>query len=250
MTVARRLPSNLSYTFGPGPITPAVRGIIIACVAIFVVELFAPAPTIAWLGLTPASVFEHGTVWQVATYLFVHSPTSFTHILFNLLAVWMFGVDLENRWGTKGFLKYFAVTGVGAGVTILLLSRLPWAPLQAMYDVPTIGCSGAVYGLLLAWAVLFPNRPILFMLIFPISARAYAFILGGIAFLSALSATGGPVSNAAHLSGLLIGWLYLKGPRNLRLELDYSIARWRMQRVRRKFSVHKGGRDDWEHRVH
>ncbi|HEX3702145.1 MAG TPA: rhomboid family intramembrane serine protease [Vicinamibacterales bacterium] len=248
--MSRRLPSNMSYTFGPGPVTPAVRGIIAAAIAVFVVELFAPVETVSWLGLTPAAVIGQGKVWQVVTYLFVHSPTSFTHILFNLLAVWMFGVDLEKRWGTAGFLKYFAITGVGAGLTILLLSRLSWAPLHAMYDVPTIGCSGAVYGLLLAWAILFPNRPILFMLIFPISARAYALILGGIAFLSALSATGGPVSNAAHLSGLLIGWLYLKGPRNLRLELEYSIARWRMQRVRRRFSVHKGGRDDWEHRVH
>jgi membrane associated rhomboid family serine protease len=107
-----------------------------------------------------------------------------------------------------------------------------------------------VYGLLLAWALIFPHRQILFMLIFPLPARVFVLILGGIAFLSALGAGGGPVAHMTHLGGLVVGWIYLKGPKNLRLDLQYHLTRWRMERMRRRFDVHRGGRDDWRDRIH
>jgi membrane associated rhomboid family serine protease len=163
----------------------------------------------------------------------------------------MFGVDLERRWGSRGFTKYYFVTGVGAGVSMVLFSLIPWAPLHSVYDVPTIGASGAVYGLLFAWALLFPGRQILFMFFFPLPSRVFVLIMGAIAFISALGASGGPVANLAHLGGLLVGWIYLKGPTDLRLELNYRLTKWRMERMRRKFNVHRGGRDDdWERRIH
>ena len=93
------------------------------------------------------------------------------HILFNMLALWMFGVDLERRWGTRGFVRYYAITGIGAGIATALVSLLPFAATRAIYAAPTIGASGAIYGLLLAWALLFPHRQILFMFIFPLPAR-------------------------------------------------------------------------------
>jgi membrane associated rhomboid family serine protease len=201
-------------------------------------------------GLTPKLVVEHAAVWQVVTYLFLHSPSSLTHILFNMLAVWMFGVDLERRWGSRAFVTYYFITGVGAGIVTVLVSLLPFAGAQAAYTVPTIGASGAVYGLLLAWGVLFPTRQILFMLLFPLPARVYVLLMGALAFFAALSATGNGVANVAHLSGLVIGWLYLKGPRDLRLDLQYRLTRWRMERLRRKFEVHPGGRKDWERHIH
>lgn len=238
----------MAYQFGPGGMTPAVKAIIIANIAVFVVTLIAPAFIIGLLGLRPSAVIGEARVWQLATYLFVHSSSSFGHILFNMLYVWMFGVELERRWGTQAFTRYYFITGVGAGLCVIAASLLPFASAELAYYTPTIGASGAVYGLLLAWAMVFPDRPILFMLIFPMSARVFAMIMGAIAFFSATSGAGSGVSHTAHLGGLVIGWIYLQGPGNMRLNLQYHLTRWRMARMRRKFDVHKGGRDDW--RVH
>jgi membrane associated rhomboid family serine protease len=95
----------------------------------------------------------------------------------------------------------------------------------------------------MAWALLFPHRQILFMFIFPLPARMFVLIIGAIAFLSAISANGGPVANLAHLGGLVVGWLYLKGPKDVRLTLRYHLTRWRMERMRRRFDVHRGGKN-------
>ena len=147
--------SDIRYTFGPGPITPAVRAIIIACVAMFLLALITPRGLVeGLLGLTPQRVLERGFLWQPATYLFVHSRDGFSHILFNMLAVWMFGVELERRWGTVAFTKYFLVCGLGAAATVIVTPLMPIAGWRTSYVVPTIGASGAVYGILLAWAVL------------------------------------------------------------------------------------------------
>jgi membrane associated rhomboid family serine protease len=151
-------------------------------------------------------------------------------------------VDLERRWGTVGFTKFYFVSGVGAGLCTMVASLLPYAWAAPTYYSVTIGASGAVYGLLMAWAVLFPHREILFMFIFPLRARLFVMIVGAIAFLSAVGASGTGVSNLAHLGGLVVAWVYLKGPRNVRLEVRYWLTRWRMERMRRKFNVHKGGR--------
>jgi membrane associated rhomboid family serine protease len=230
--------------------TPAVRGIVYSNIAVFVVTLFAPDLIVNTFGLQPALVLERAQIWQLATYLFVHSPTHLSHILFNMLAVWMFGVDLERRWGTRAFLKYYFITGVGAGLSMLLVSLLPFDATRPTYYAFTIGASGAVYGLLMAWALLFPHRQILFMLNFPLSARVFVLIMGAIAFVSAVGTSGGPVANVAHLGGLAVGYFYLKGPRNLQLEWRYRMTRWRMERMRRRFNVHKGGRDNWGDRIH
>jgi membrane associated rhomboid family serine protease len=244
------VPSNVNYSFGPGPITPAVRAIIIANVAAFLLTFLQPQSIVEFFGLTPALVLEQFRVWQLATYLFIHSPTQISHILFNMLAVWMFGVDLERRWGTRGFLRYYFITGVGAGVSMILVSLLPFDGARQSYVQTTIGASGAVYGLLMAWGILFPHRQILFMLIFPLKARTYVLLMGALAFFFALGASGGEVANVAHLGGLVFGFVYLKGPRNLQLNLRYYLTKWRMERMRRKFNVHKGGRGNWGDRIH
>jgi membrane associated rhomboid family serine protease len=232
----------MTSAFGPGPWTPAVRAIILINVGVFLATLVMPQIIIGLLGLSPQDVLTRGRVWEPVTYLFVHSPRSFGHILFNMLAVWMFGVELERRWGTVAFAKYYLITGIGAGLTTVVVSLLPFASTAPVYYQSTVGASGAVYGLLLAWAMIFPHRQILFMLIFPLPARIFVLILGAIAFLSALGAGGGPVAHLTHLGGLVVGWIYLKGPRNMRLELQYHLTRWRMERMRRRFDVHRGGR--------
>jgi len=249
--VSRYAPSGATIAFGPGPITPAVRAIIIANVVVFLVTFVAPRPVISIFGLQPEAVIGSGWIWQLASYLFVHSPSGITHILFNMLAVWMFGVELERRWGTVAFAKFYFVAGVGAGICVLLVSLLPFEWARPTYYAVTIGASGAVYGILMAWARLFPHRQILFMFIFPLPARVFVLIIGAIAFFSAIGASGNGVSNLAHLGGLAAGWLYLKGPRDLQLELRYWLTRWRMERMRRKFNVHKGGRNgNWGDRIH
>jgi membrane associated rhomboid family serine protease len=238
----------MTYSFGPGPITPAVKAIIWANVALFVISLFVPA-IIDYLGLTPAAVVQRAWIWQPATYMFLHANAM--HILFNMLGVWMFGVELERMWGTKFFARFYALTGVGAGLTVILSSLVPVDALRATYVLPTIGASGALYGLLMAFAMYFPDRPILMFLLFPVPAKYFVMILGGLAFLVA---PGSQVSNAAHLGGLVFGYVYLKtrhgGGGSVSAELKYRYLKWKMNRLRRKFDVYSGGRSDWDKHVH
>lgn len=239
--------------FGPGPMTPAVRAILFANVGAFLITFVAPKLMVGLFGLTPFLVFEHLEVWRLVTYLFIHDPSGFTHILFNMLALWMFGVELERRWGTRGFVRYYAITGIGAGIATAMISLLPFDVTRGIYAATTIGASGAIYGLLLAWALLFPTRQILFMFIFPLPARVAALLMGAMSFMAAVSGSNGSVAEATHLSGFAIGWFYLRGPKNLRLELQYRLTKWRMEKMRKRFSVHKGGRDGddgWGGRVH
>ena len=236
-------PTSVVDAFGPGPITPAVKAIILANVGFFVVSLLY-RPIIGWLGLVPEAVVEHGWLWQPATYLFLHADAM--HILFNMLGIWMFGTELERRWGTKLFAKYYAITGVGAGLTVIAASFLPVDALRATYGAVTIGASGALYGLLMAFAIYYPDRPILMFLLFPIPAKYFVMILGALAFLIT---PGSQVSNSAHLGGLLFGYIYLKGRYNggITAEIKYRYLKWKMNRLRRKFDVYSGGRSD---RIH
>ena len=233
--------------------TPAVKAILFANVGVFIATFMAPEVVVGLFGLAPRAVFEDLQVWRLVTYLFVHHPQNFTHILFNMLALWMFGVDLEHRWGTRGFLRYYAVTGIGAGVATVLVSLLPFDVTRSIYQTTTIGASGAIYGLLLAWAMLFPHRNILFMFIFPLPARVAAALMGAMSFFAAIGGTNGTVAEATHLAGFVVGWFYLQGPKKLRLELQYRMTKWRMERMRKRFNVHQGGRDGdggWSGRVH
>ena len=135
----RRYPSSpytSSYSFGPGGISTAIKVLIGANVALFLVQFFAPAVTDV-LGLRPIFVVRYFWVWQLATYMFLHGGVF--HIVFNMLALWMFGTELERRWGTPFFLKFYAVTGVGAGVLTVLFSLLPFAAAQQLYQANIIG---------------------------------------------------------------------------------------------------------------
>jgi membrane associated rhomboid family serine protease len=238
-------PSSLSYAFGPGPVSPAVKWIIIANIVMFVATL-AYQPIVRVLGLNPSFVVERGWIWQLATYMFLHGGVF--HILFNMLGIWMFGTELERLWGTQFFVRFYAITGIGAGLTVVTVCLLPFDATSAEYGLWTIGASGALYGLLMAFALHFPERPILMFLLFPIPAKYFVIIIGAIAFLSG---PGGQVSNTAHLGGLLFGYLYLRGGRGgLMAEVKYRYLKWKMNRLRRKFDVYSGGRSDWDRRVH
>jgi membrane associated rhomboid family serine protease len=239
-----RYGSSYAYQFGPGPVSPAVKVLLITNVVTWLINMLVPAMTLK-LGLSPKDVFTGFAIWQPFTYMFLHDTSGFGHILFNMLALWMFGTELERTWGTRFFTKFYLVTGVGAAATTLLLALVS----PAIYYSLTVGASGAIYGLLMAWAMYFPHRTILFWGIFPIPARVFVFIMGAIAFLSSLGGPGSGVAHIAHLGGLVVGYLYLKSLRVRPLdELRYRWLRWRMGKARSRFDVYSGGKsdDDWK----
>lgn len=245
----RRYPryATASYAFGPGPITPAVKYIIWANVAGFGLTWLFPTLTIV-LGLVPQAVYGRLWLWQPATYMFVHGDLM--HILFNMLGVWMFGVELERTWGTRFFVRYYAVAGLGAAGTTLAWSLLPMDVSSQIYYAVTFGASGALYGLLMAFALYYPDRPILMFLLFPIPAKYFVLIIGGAAFMASAGSGGGGVAHTAHLGGLVVGYLYLRGSRGVVSDLKSRYLRWKMQRMRKRFEVHSGGRGSWRDRVH
>ena len=237
--------STIAYSFGPGPVSPAIKWILIANGVMFLVRLVYE-PVLQYLGLVPALVLESLWFWQPVTYMFLHGGP--IHILFNMLGIWMFGVELERLWGTRFFVRYYAITGIGAGLTVIAVGLLPFAATAPTYEAITIGASGALYGLLMAFAIYFPDRPILMFLLFPIPAKYFVMIVGALAFLSG---PGSQVSEGAHLGGLIFGYFYLKGGRGgLTAEIKYRYLKWKMNRLRRKFDVYSGGRSDWDRHVH
>jgi len=246
----RRYPSTYtsSFSFGPGPISTALKALIAANVAMFIAQSVFPVLTEV-LGLRPSFVLRAGWLWQLATYMFLHG--GIFHLLFNMLALWMFGTELERIWGSRYFLKFYFVTGVGAGALTVLFSLLPFEFARQLQGATIIGASGAIYGLLLAYALYFPDRPIYMYFVFPIPAKIFVAIMGAIAFFSSLSDAGG-VANATHLGGLLVAYLFLKGARiHPMSEVKYRYLKWKINRVRKKFDVYSGGRaDDYDRRVH
>ena len=240
--------SRSSFSFGPGPLSTAMKALIGVNVGMFLLLLFLPGEAIDLLGLVPALVIRKLWIWQLGTYMFLHGSVS--HVLFNMLALWMFGTELERRWGTRSFLKFYFVTGVGAALLTVLFSLLPFGFARQLYASPIIGASGAIYALLLAYAFYFPNRPIYIYFVFPIPAKIFVLIIGAIAFYASFTAGGG-IANITHLGGLLVGYLYLKGGSDPLGELKYRYLKWKIDRVRRRFDVYSGGReDDWNRRVH
>jgi membrane associated rhomboid family serine protease len=227
-----------------------MKALIAANVALFLLtQLPSGRVLTVWLGLLPADFVAQLRIWQPATYMFLHA--NLFHLLFNMLALWMFGTELERLWGQRYFLKFYFVCGIGAGLLTIVFSFLPFDFSRALYESLVIGASGAIYGLLLAYGLYFPDRPILMFLLFPIPAKYFVMIIGAIAFYSSLGATGG-IASATHLGGLVVGYLYLKGARVDPLsELKYRYLKWKINRVRRKFDVYSGGRaNDWDRRVH
>ena len=238
--------STISYAFGPGPITFAVKWIIVANVLVFIATTFSPS-LIDFFGLTPRLVVERGWLWQIASYMFLHGGA--IHLLLNMLGIWMFGVELERRWGTSFFVRYYAVTGIGGGLTFIAVSLLPFAATAPAYVTPAVGASGALFGLLLAYAIYWPERPILLLLVW-VPSRVFVMIYGALALLNTFQPSRG-IADAAHLGGLIFGYLYLHGGRGgFVAEIKYRYLKWKMNRLRRKFDVYSGGRSDWDGRVH
>lgn len=229
------------FSFGP-PLTRMVKALIVVTSAVFLLTylplvLFNWTAPYVWLGLRPYDVTHYFFIWQLATYLFLHG--GWFHIIFNLFALWMFGCDLEQLWGSRQFLFYFFLTGIGAAVFDVLL--------QPNAGSLTIGNSGAVYGVLLAYGVLFPDRPIFLWLILPIKAKWFVLLMGVIEFVSSLSMPGSGIAHVAHLGGMLFGYLYLRGG-GLSSRAMFSYQEWRRARLRRKFEAYMRRHDEKDHK--
>ena len=160
-----------------------------------------------------------------------------------MLALWMFGTELERTWGTRFFTKYYFVTGVGAALTTLLLVDRPLhSPTRCTTRV-TVGASGAVYGVLLAYAHVLSRIGRSTVFIFPIPARYFVMIIGAIAFLSSIGGGGSGVAHTAHLGGLVVGYLYLKGLRGAAARrAQVPLAAVEDEPRARPFDVYSGGR--------
>ncbi len=204
------------FSFGYG-LTPVVKNLMITMGIVFLLQMFVSRWFDLYLGLVPVLVWNKYFLWQLFTYIFLHG--GFSHILFNLLALWMFGGELENYWGGKKFLFYFFFCGVGAGICTVIFS-----PYQF---VPTIGASGAIYGLLLAFGWLFPNRLIYIYFLFPIPAKYFVIIFGLIEFFSSMEGAGSGVAHLTHLGGLLFGLIYMAYPMiRQKIRRDYYKRKW------------------------
>ena len=191
-----------SYRIGfGGSLTQIVKYLLIINIAVFVIQRISPQDILVqWFGLSPQLAIFKFHIWQFFTYMFLHGGVM--HIFFNMLFLWMFGCEVERTLGSKEFLKLYFTCGIGAGILHLIFS----------FDATVLGASGAIYGVMVAFAILFPERVITLLLFFvlPIQLKAkyLVMIFVGISLLSLGSNDG--VAHFAHLGGAAIGFLYLK----------------------------------------
>ena len=196
----------------------AVKTLIIINIAVFViVNVFKGIPWHAIFGLVPGLVFFKLMIWQLATYMFVHFGV--WHLALNMLMLWMFGSVIENTWGSKRFVFYYLFTGIGAGLCSVIFAYNS--------SVPVVGASGAIFGLLAAYAIMFPESIIILFFIFPMKMKYAAMVLAGINLLGAISNPGGSIAYIAHLGGGLFGYLYLKNE-----HIRMTLSRYNLQNLR------------------
>lgn len=200
------------------PMTPVVKWLLIINVAVWfvfqvLIEGYMRLPFTSFFALFPGKVLYDFSVWQMFTYMFLHSM-QVTHILFNMLMLWFFGAELEQRWGSRFFLFYYLFCGVGAAIIYCLgiwIYALATSSQQGLI-IPVIGASGAIFGLMLAHAILFGERIVYFFMLFPMKTKYFVMILGVVQFASMMTASssGGEVAYLAHLGGLVAGYICLK----------------------------------------
>jgi membrane associated rhomboid family serine protease len=219
--------------FGGGGVTPAIKFLLIFNTGIFFLQHFLDSRILYLFGLVPYLVWHNFYLWQLFTYQFLHG--GLFHILFNMFALWMFGCDLERRWGSEFFLKYYFVSVVGGAIlnTVFLPGQIG----------PSIGASAGIYGILLAYGLIYPNRIVYFYFLFPIKMKHFVLIIGGIEFYSSIAAGQSGIAHLAHVGGMVFGYLYLRWGNpwhRWKLYLDQR----RLSRLKRRFRIIPGQKDD------
>ncbi|MFH1845344.1 MAG: rhomboid family intramembrane serine protease [bacterium] len=181
-------------------------------------------------GLVPAKAIPQLHLWQFGTYMFLHG--GLWHLAFNMFALWMFGSEIEARWGRQVFLMYYFFCGLGGGLVYTVTS---WGS-----PIPLVGASGAIFGILLAYGLMFPDRKILLYFIFPIKAKYFVMIIGLFELLAAQQQRSDGIGHYAHLGGMLFGYFFLlSGSRGAGAGLGLSnlTAAWRRWRTRSRLRV-------------
>lgn len=232
-------PNTPSFTFSVPGFTRAVKVLVIVTTAIWLVGYLGRlAPWMnAWFALSPYLVM-HGQVWRLASYLFLHE--SLSHLFWNMFGLWMFGVAVEAALGTQRFYQLYFVCGIGGGLCDVLL-HVWFRPTDIFYS--TIGASASVFGVLLAYGVMFPDQPV-FLLLPPVTVKAKWLVLGygALEFIFTLGPGTDNVSHIAHLGGMLFAFLFLQRRLPTFRILD-GYERWRRRRMQRKFEVYMSRRD-------
>jgi membrane associated rhomboid family serine protease len=188
---------------------PVIKGLLLSNIAVFLLARFLSYFTLNdnSLDAVIARIFflfplgRGFAPWQLVTYLFMHGGVM--HLLFNMFALWMFGMELENDWGSKKFLLYYLMCGIGAGISNLFLAPLFGA------SGPTVGASGAIYGVLLAFGMMYPDRPIFVYFLLPIRARYFVMIYIALELYSGVTGSPDGVAHFAHLGGAVVGLIYM-----------------------------------------
>ncbi len=179
---------------------PALKALIIANVAVFLMASVVGNSFFDLFGLVPKHVLVDRWVWQPISYIFVQG--SIMHLFLNFFALWMFGLQVEAQWGARDFLKYYFICGLGAAAASVALSPHSMAPV--------IGASGAIYGLLVAFAMLYPDAVVYLYFLIPVKAAHVAILFGLVEFFAgATNATPG-IARFAHLGGMITGYIYLR----------------------------------------
>lgn len=193
----------------PFQLTPTVKALVIACFAFFLIQKtgdqFFGTHLVGTFGLVPAGFVLEKKFWQLFTYPFLHGDVM--HLFFNMMMLVFIGGEIEAVWGRNRFLRYFAFCAGMAGLSYLAIQVFVWG--DEGLHVPMIGASGAIYGLLVAYGILFSERTLLFMMLFPVKAKWLVAILGAIEFITGLYSGRGGLASAAHLAGMVAGLTYL-----------------------------------------
>lgn len=186
------------FSIGPGAVSPFIKLMLITNIAVFLAQMLVNVQLELLFGLTPARFFAEfpNLLFQPFTYMFLHAD--FWHIFFNMFALWMFGTEIEFTWGRKSFAKFYLLAGLsGAILTLIFQSGLP---------VPVIGASGAVYGVLIAYWLLFPQRYLYIYFLFPVKVK---WAIPGFMILGFM-AGGASIAHFAHLGGAIFGLIFVK----------------------------------------
>lgn len=240
----RGYPGGSPVSFGPPLTPPVIKQLMIANAVVFVLDALLGGQLQVIGGVRPLLVWKQGYLWQPFTYMWLHAGLA--HIAMNMFVLWSFGSQLALLWGPKRFLQYYLFCGVGAGIVIAILPILLYSlgltsPFQL--TIPTVGASGAIYGVILAFSLTWPNRTL--MLIFPpVAFRAIWMI--PVMFLMSVMFGGGNISHTGHLGGVLAGWIWLRrrGETGRLFRWQELNARWRRFQMRRKLRAVK--HEEWE----
>jgi len=218
------------FSYKPSLFTDAIKTLISINFGIFILQSISNSEIMFFsnFGLVPKLVWSQLKIWQPFTYMFFHGDI--WHVLINMFVLWMFGSELERAWGKKNFLRFYFITGVGSGLGTMLFG------LQS--TIPIVGASGAIYGVLLAYGIMFPNRTVYLYGIIPIKSIWFVIAIGIIAFYSSFNNITN-ISHLTHLFGMIIGYLYLKKPvhfRSLWFSLFKRVLEYRIQNQEKEIS--------------